>query len=193
MHHAARLFVVRMLVRDRQVLEHQPNRLHGVGVGVGRSVNRNASLERVRQAVDAGIGGQAFRHRHDELRIDDRHVGSQRVIGQRHLAPALLVDQDGKGSDFAAGAAGRGDGNQPRPIDFFGRILDHALAHIEKRRCQIFQVGFRRFVLQLHDLRRVDHRPAAQRDDLVRLVEIERLHARVMTLTSGSASGMTST
>ena len=33
-----------------------------------------------------------------------------------------------------------------------------------------------RLVLQLHDLRRVDYRAAAQRDDLVRLVEIERLH-----------------
>ena len=35
----------------------------------------------------------------------------------------------------------------------------------------------RRFVLQLHDLRRVDHRTAAQRDDLVRLVEVQRLHS----------------
>ena len=54
-------------------------------------------------------------------------------------------------------------------------ILDHALAEIQERRGQLFQVSFRRFVLQLHDLRRVDHRSAAERDDLVRFVEIERL------------------
>ena len=66
---------------------------------------------------------------------------------------------------------------KPRPIDLFGRVLDHALADVQKRRGQFLQVSLRRFVLELHDLRRIDHRPAAQRDDLVRLVEIERLHS----------------
>ena len=59
-HHAARLFVAGMLIGDRQVLEYQPDRLHGVGVGVGRSVDRNPGFQRVRQAVDAGIGGKPF-------------------------------------------------------------------------------------------------------------------------------------
>ena len=76
-HHAACLFIMRMLIRDRQVLEDQPYRLHRVRVGVGRSVNRHCSFERMRQAVDAGIGRQHLRHRHHELRIDDGHVGSE--------------------------------------------------------------------------------------------------------------------
>ena len=70
-----------------------------------------------------------------------------------------------------------GDRNQPRPVNFLGRVLDHALAQIQKRRGQFFQISIRRLVLEFHDLGRIDHRPAAQRDDLVRLVEIERLHS----------------
>ena len=66
--------------------------------------------------------------------------------------------------------------NRARLIFSVG-YCDHALAQIQKGRGQLFQVGLRRFVLELHDLRRVDHRPATQRDDLVRLVEIERLHS----------------
>ena len=62
-------------------------------------------------------------------------------------------------------------------LTFLGRVLDHALAQIQKRRGQFFQVSLRRFVLELHDFRRVDHRPATQRNDLVRFVEIERLHS----------------
>ena len=58
---------------------------------------------------------------------------------------------------------------------FSGGVLGHALADIQERGTKFLQVGLRRFVLQPHDLRRVDHRPAAQRDDLVRFVEIERL------------------
>ena len=62
-------------------------------------------------------------------------------------------------------------------LTFSVGYFDHALADVQERRGQFFQVGLRRFVLELHDLRRVDHGPAAQRDDLVRLVEIERLHS----------------
>ena len=91
-HHGARLFIVGVLISDGQVLERHANGLHGIGVGVGRSVNRDSRFQRVGQTVDAGIGGQAFRHRHDELRIDDRDIRSQRVVGQRHFAPMLLVE-----------------------------------------------------------------------------------------------------
>ncbi len=62
-------------------------------------------------------------------------------------------------------------------LTFSVGYCDHALADVQERRGQLFQVGLRRFVLQLHDLRGIDHGSAAQRDDLVRLVEIERLHA----------------
>ncbi len=61
-------------------------------------------------------------------------------------------------------------------MDFFGRVLDHAFADVHERRGQFFQVRVGRFVLQLHDLGGIDHRPAAQRDDLIRLVVVERFH-----------------
>ena len=62
-------------------------------------------------------------------------------------------------------------------MDLFRRILDHALADIHEGRRQFFQVRIGRFILQLHDFGGIDDRSAAQRDDLIRLVEIQRLHA----------------
>ncbi len=176
MHHGARLFVAGVCISDGQVLERQLHGLQGIGVGIGRSQNRDPRFQGVSQTVDTGVGGKAFRHRHDELRIDDRHIRTQRVVGQSHLAPSRFVEQDGERSDFAPGAAGSGNGDQPCVVNFFGRILNYAFAQIQERRCQFFQVRLRRFVFQLHDLRRIDDRAAAQRDDLVRFVEIERLH-----------------
>src|ERR1022692_4733041 len=79
-------------------------------------------------------------------------------------------------SDFTPGSAGGGDGNHPHAVDFTGRELDHALADVQKRRGQFLQVGLRRFVLELHEFRRVDHASAAQRDNLVRFVKTESLH-----------------
>ena len=176
-HHGARLFIARMLISDGQVLERHPDRLHGVAICIGRSVTGNGSFQRMGQAVDAGIGRKALRHGHNKLRIDDGHIRGQRVVGEGYFAPALFVGQHGKGSDFAPGSAGGGDGNQPRPVNFLGRVLDHALAQIEKWCGQFFQISSRRLVLEFHDLGRIDYRPAAQRDDLVRFVKIQRLHS----------------
>src|SRR5579862_267064 len=128
------------------------------------------------QAVDAGIRGKAFRHGHDELWVNDGHIRGQRIVGEGHFAPALFVGQNRKRSDFAPGSAGRGYGDQSCPVDLLGRVLGYAFAEIQERRGQFCQVGFWRFVLEFHDLGRVDHRPTSQRDDLVRFVEIERLH-----------------
>ena len=140
-HHRARLFVARVFIGDRQVLERQPNRLHGVGVGIGRGVIGNRGFQRVRQTVDAGIGRQPLRHRQHELRIDNRHVRGERIIGERHLAPVLLVGHHRKRSDLAARAAGGGNGNQPRRSIRLRRKLHHALAQIEERRGQLFQIS----------------------------------------------------
>src|SRR5208282_153580 len=74
-------------------------------------------------------------------------------------------------------SAGGGNGNQPRPVNFLGRILDHALTQIQEWRGQFSQIGGGRLVLQLHDLGRIDYRAAAERDDLVGLIEVQFLHA----------------
>ena len=55
-------------------------------VGVRRGEDRHVGLERVRQRVDAGVGGQRRRHRERQPRLDDRHVGDQRVVDERELA-----------------------------------------------------------------------------------------------------------
>ena len=122
-HHAARLQILRLAVSDGQIAEHQADCLHRVRVGVWRSKNRNAGFERVGEAVDTGVGSQPFRHRHDELRIDNRHVGRQRIVGEGHFAPARAIDHDGERSHFAAGPAGGGDGDQPHGIRFLGREI----------------------------------------------------------------------
>ena len=59
----------------------------------------------------------------------------------------------------------------------FPWVLGHAFAQIQEGRGQFLQIGIRRLVLQFHDLGRVDHRPAAERNDLVRFVEIQGLHS----------------
>src|SRR5664280_1285491 len=91
-------------------------------------------------------------------------------------------------SDFTPGSAGGGDGNHPHAVDFTGRELDHALADVQKRRGQFLQVGLRRFVLEFHEFRRIDHASAAERDNLVRFMQIKRFHSLLTTLSSGSAS-----
>src|ERR1017187_4820675 len=80
-------------------------------------------------------------------------------------------------SDFTPGSAGGGDGNHPHAIDFTGRELDHVLADVQKRRAQFLQVGLLRLVLEFHEFRRIDHASAAERDNLVRFMEIERFHS----------------
>ena len=121
-----------LLVAIGQIFEHQPDGLHRVGIGVGRGVNRNRRFQRVSQAIDAGVGGKAFRHRHHELRIDNGDVGRERIVGERDFAAALLVGHHRKGSDFAARAAGSGNRDQARMVDLFRRILHHAFANIEE-------------------------------------------------------------
>src|SRR5689334_4176730 len=59
-HHAARCFVARVFIGDRQILERQPDGLHGVGIRISRRVDRNAGFERVYQTVDPRIRRQAF-------------------------------------------------------------------------------------------------------------------------------------
>ena len=92
---------------DRGGVGHRGARLEVVAVGKARgsaskirltACMQNASvygeakidtagLERVGQRVDAGVGGDRRRQRERQPRVDDRHVGHQRVVDERHLAP----------------------------------------------------------------------------------------------------------
>ena len=179
MHHATRLFVVGARKCGWQILEDQPNRLHGVGICVSRSVIRNSGLQSMSEAVNAGVCGEPLRHGHHKLRINDRDVWSERVIRECHLSSTLLICQDREGSHLAAGAARSRDRHQACPLSFSFGIFNDPLPQIQKRRGKFLQVRLRRLVLQLHDLCGVDHRSPAQRDDLVRLVKIQSLDSLV--------------
>ena len=89
----------------RERVEDQVQRLHAERVGVGRGEDRDAGLERVRERVDAGVGGQRGRHRQRQPRVDDRDVGHQRVVDERELAPAGGEHRGRR--DLRAGAGGR--------------------------------------------------------------------------------------
>ncbi len=189
MHHAARLFVVRMLIGYRQVFEYQPYCLHGVGVGVGRGKDRDRGLERVGQAINAGVGRQSLGHRHDELRIDDGYVGRKRIIDQRDFNPPVLVGHYGEGSDLTARAAGRSYRYQTRLIGLIHRVLNHTLTNVEERCRQLFEISLGKFVFQLHDLGGVDYGAATQRDNLVDFVGGQRLHSLCNDLDVGLGVG----
>ena len=60
-------------------------------------------------------------------------------------------------------------------IGLHRRILHNSLAQVEKRRGQLFQIGFGELVLQLHDLRGVNYRTSPQRDDAgLVMISVER-------------------
>ena len=79
-HRGPRLDVGAVLVGPRQRLEDHVARLHAERVGERRGEDRDARLERVRQRVDARVGGHRRRHRHGQRRIDDRRVRHERVV-----------------------------------------------------------------------------------------------------------------
>ncbi len=101
---------VAILISARQVLEDHLDRLHGKAVGVVRGKDRNISLDRVGQHVQAGVAGRALGQGHDELRVDDRDIRGELVVGQRVLdIPVLLVGDDREGGDLTAGTRGGRD------------------------------------------------------------------------------------
>ena len=79
----------------RQRVEDQVDGLQAERVRVRRREDRDVGLQRVGERVDPGVGGQLGRHAQRERRIDDRHVGDERVVDKRELALA--------GGDTAAG------------------------------------------------------------------------------------------
>src|SRR5581483_3886230 len=104
-HHGSRLLMVWLLVGNGQVLESEPNCLHGIRVGIGRSKTRNCRLQSMSQAINPCVGGESLRHGHNELRINNGNVWTERVVGQSYLAPMLFIEEHGEWSDLASRSA----------------------------------------------------------------------------------------
>ena len=110
----------------RERVEDQVQRLHAERVGVGRGEDRDAGLERVRERVDAGVGGQRRRHRERQARVDDRHVGHERVVDERELAPARGEHRGRR--DLRAGARRGRHGHEPERVLDLGDTAPRACA-----------------------------------------------------------------
>ena len=122
----------------------------------------------MRQRVDARDSRQALRQLHHQLRVDDRHVRRQRVVGQRELLLRHLV-RDHRERRHLGARAGRGrNRHEIRLLAHLGEGVN-ALADIAETHRHIHEVGFRMLVEHPHDLRRVHRGAAADGDDAVRL------------------------
>ena len=112
--------------------------------------------------------------RKGEHRVDDRHVGHQRVVDQRLLA--LTDGDDGGRGHLGAGAGRRGDRDQPHGVRVL-REVGHPLARVEERQGQLVEALLWVLVEQPHRLGRVEDRAAADRDHGVWTGAVEQGHA----------------
>ena len=107
------------------------------------------------QTVDAGIGGQAQRHRQGQLEIDDRRGRAAGEPGDQHLFVGLGVGDDREARHLRAGAGGRRDGDD-RQADLRDVVRHLVVAHLAA-------IG----VQHRHALGGVDRAAAADRDQAV--------------------------
>ena len=161
-----------MLVRPRQRREDQVGCLHAERVGERRGEDRDRRLERVGQGVDAGVRRDRLGHRHREVRVDDRHVGDERVVDQRHLA---LAHADHRRRRDLRTRARRGrNRHQPHLVRDLREVGD-ALARVEERQRELADRELRALVEQPHRLGGIHHRAAADRDDRVGVHQLQLL------------------
>ncbi len=127
----------------------------GDAIGEGARLAADIGLDRVRQAVEAGIGGESPGHGEGELVIDDRRRGAAGEPHDQHLLVALAIGDDREARHFRAGAGRRRNGNQGQAGLGDGirhLVVAHAAAIGRQHR---------------HGLGGVDGAAAAQRDEAV--------------------------
>ena len=107
------------------------------------------------QDIQTGVSGDFFRHRHNQVRVNDRYVRGQFVVGQWVLGTLIFVGNNGKGGHFRAGTGGGRDGHQTRFFTQF-RELVNALADIQELLGQAGKVGVWLFVEEPHAFGRIN-------------------------------------
>ena len=97
-----------------------------------------------------------------EQRIDDRHVGDERVVDQGHLA---LAGGDHRRGETSEPVPGRGRHRDQLHRVLVLRVLRDPLAGVEERERELAHRQLGALVEEPHRLRGVDHRAAADGDD----------------------------
>ena len=139
----------------------QRHRRHRQRIGERVGPLRDERLQRMRQAVHAGIGGGARRHAVGQLVVHDRGERQRAETGDQHLLVALGVGDDGEARALAAGAGRGGDGDhrQRAPV---GGDRHLVVAHLAAAGGE-----------DRHRLRRVDRRAAAEADQAVEVAALQ--------------------
>ena len=152
------------MVGSRQVLFQQFQRLQSLAVRELRSQHGNVSFQGVSHRIQTTERTQRFRHIHHQVGINDGHIWGQRVVCQRIFLTSCVIGHYGERRHFRTGTGGGGDGDHLGFDAHFRELVD-TFTDIHKAQGQFFEVGFRMFVHDPHDFRRIHRGTAAQRDD----------------------------
>ncbi|SSL80546.1 Uncharacterised protein [Klebsiella pneumoniae] len=109
MHFAAGRNAVALTNRNGQGAKHQPGGLFRQRIGKIGGLRRDPCLQGVGQRVQPGMGCDGGRYANHQRRVDDRHVGTERLMEQRVLDPFFRVADDAGAGHFRTGTAGGGD------------------------------------------------------------------------------------
>ena len=154
------------VIGSRQVLFQQFQRLQRLAVRELRSQYGNVSFQGVSHRIQTTERTQRFRHIHHQVGIDNGHIRGQRVVCQRVFLTGRVIGHHGERRNFRTGT-GSGSDRHHLGFDAHFRELVDTFTDIHKAQRQFFEVGFRMFVHDPHDFRRIHRGTAAQGDDHV--------------------------
>ena len=123
-------------------------------------------LQRMRQAIDAGVGGGSWGNGIGQLIIHQGCKGQCAEAGDQHLLIMFGVGDDGEAGAFAAGAGGRGD-RYDRQSALIGCERRLVIAHFAAARRQ-----------DRHRLGGIDGGAAAETDQAVEVALFQLQHTR---------------
>ena len=177
-HHVrARLEVVAVGDRLRQILEDEPHALDRDAVGHRMVARRAIGFEAMGERVHAGAGGDEGRHADGELRIADHHARHHLRMEDHLLGVRRLVGDDAGAADLGAGAGrGRHGDDRRDPVGVGARPPVADILEIPERPRLPGHEG--------DDLAGIERRAAAEGDDAVMLPPLRRRRCRLRHWTS---------
>mmetsp|Transcript_3950 Transcript_3950/g.7227 ORF Transcript_3950/g.7227 Transcript_3950/m.7227 type:complete len:374 (+) Transcript_3950:353-1474(+) len=130
-HVLTRNLVVAIEEDGLQVRVDEPDGLHRLRLGEVGGDGGHKALHCVNQGVVAGGGGQAGGHSVGEVRVDDGHLGGERVIADGVLA-AVGASHHGERCHLGSGAAGSGHADQVGNLRPQSGEVHNALADVHE-------------------------------------------------------------
>ena len=157
-----------IFIRAGQIRKYILNGFQRQAVRIIGSHHGNVCLQRMGHNIDTGRAGQALRHVHHIICIDNGHIGQKLIISQRPFLSGCFIGDDGKGRYLGTGSGGGGDCHE---ISLFAHLREgiNSLADIHEIHCHVHEIHFGMLIHHPHDLRRVHSGAAAQGDDSIRL------------------------